>query len=133
MKGAIETMRTEIANKNGKICECEAQLSAMENEVSSLNVKLKNSLNSMDEFKVAYQDACNCADLDRDIYSQAKGALCKLNLTMIELKEYKRERENLLRQIDEMKNHIQNNNNKLNRFCCQNLTDDDNKKNSQYF
>ncbi|XP_046424732.1 myosin-11-like [Neodiprion fabricii] len=121
MKGTIESMRLEIDEKNCKICECEAQLSSVEKEVDCLNVKLKNSLNSMDEFKIAYQDACNCADLDRDIYSQAKSALCKLNQTMTELKEYKLERENLLRQIEEMKynkNHINNN---LNRFCCQNF------------
>ncbi|XP_046746459.1 myosin-11-like [Diprion similis] len=122
MKGTIENMRLEIDEKNCKICECEAQLSAVEKEVDCLNVKLKNSLNSMDEFKVAYQDACNCADLDRDVYSQAKSALCKLNQTMTELKEYKLERENLLRQIEEMKYNKNHTNNNLARFCCQNST-----------
>ncbi|XP_048508568.1 CAP-Gly domain-containing linker protein 1-like [Athalia rosae] len=121
MKGAMESMRTEIDEKNVKICECEEQLTAMEKEVGSLNVKLKNSLNSMDEFKIAYEDACNCADLDNDIYSQLKNALCKFNLTMLELKEYKSEKGNLLRQIDELKNKIRTDDNqsenKTTKFC----------------
>ncbi|XP_020280362.1 putative leucine-rich repeat-containing protein DDB_G0290503 isoform X2 [Pseudomyrmex gracilis] len=103
MNDLVASLQKEIQVKNNKISQCETQLVCMEREVGNLTNRLKNSLNNLDESKIAYEDICEYTKCEHDTCLDVQSALLALKAFIAELEECKLERHNRLRGIDNLK------------------------------
>ncbi|XP_033209680.1 GRIP and coiled-coil domain-containing protein 2-like isoform X2 [Belonocnema kinseyi] len=100
-KEILGILETEVEDKNGRICEYEAQILNVEQEVGDMFIMLKTSLSEI-EFIDKYECECNDdSDGNQSLVSQAKATISNLSLWV---KQRETERKNLLKQLDDLKN-----------------------------
>lgn len=97
----LGVLETEVEDKNSRICEYEAQILIVEQEVGDMFIMLKTSLSEI-EFIDKYECECNdYSDGNQSIVLQTKATISNLSLW---IKQRETERKNLLKQLDDLKN-----------------------------
>ncbi|XP_047359766.1 hyaluronan mediated motility receptor-like isoform X1 [Vespa velutina] len=100
MTNILEELQTEIIEKDNTISKYEEQLHCMEQEINNFTIKLKNSLNNLEEFKIAYEDSrVKC---EHDTCERTKRTLCTV---MEELQRSKLEHKESLQHIKNVKKY----------------------------
>ncbi|XP_012148405.2 uncharacterized protein LOC100883153 isoform X4 [Megachile rotundata] len=108
-KDMLENLKAEIHNKNIKISQYEKQLVSIKQEISDFFNNLKHALNNLEDLNGSCEDICNCANCDLDINEEANNVLLNINVIMTRFQSYKIESQNLLQQLQELKQCIENN------------------------
>lgn len=103
MNRVVADLRNEIQAKPDKIAQCETRLVCMERKVSNLTSMLKNSLNNLDESKIAYEGICEYAKCEHDTCLDVQSASAVLRAFIVDLEECKLDRRNRLREIANLK------------------------------
>ncbi|XP_076296844.1 uncharacterized protein LOC143217030 isoform X2 [Lasioglossum baleicum] len=106
-KRMIESLETEICEKNMKISQYEQQFVSMKRETSEFVNNLKHALNNLEEFNGFCEDVYNCENCNLDITAEANHLLYNINVIMTRFQSYKIERQNLLQQIENLKHSVE--------------------------
>ncbi|KAF7389243.1 hypothetical protein HZH66_010380 [Vespula vulgaris] len=102
MTNILEELQTEIIEKDNTISKYEEQLHCMEEEINNFTIKLKSSLNNLEEFKIAYEDICSRVKCEHDTCERTKRTLYTV---MEELQRSKLEYKEPLEQIENVKKY----------------------------
>ncbi|KAK2586976.1 hypothetical protein KPH14_010950 [Odynerus spinipes] len=105
MTTLLEELQVKIIEKDNIISKYEEQLRCMEQEISDFTIKLKNNLNNIEEFKIAYEDICSRVRCKHDTCERTKRTLCTVSALMEELQKSKIEDKESLQQIGNFKNY----------------------------
>ncbi|XP_043513295.1 putative leucine-rich repeat-containing protein DDB_G0290503 [Frieseomelitta varia] len=106
-KNMLETLKTEIQDKDIKISQYEEQLTSIKREISDFFNNLKYILNNLEEFNGVCEEVCNCTKCNLDIGEEANNILYNISIIITRFQSYKIESQNLLQQIGDLK-HIGN-------------------------
>lgn len=102
MTNILEELQTEIIEKDNTISKYEEQLHCMEQEINNFTIKLKSSLNNLEEFKIAYEDICSRVKCEHDTCERTKRTLYTV---MEELQRSKLEHKDSLEHIENVKKY----------------------------
>ncbi|KAI4501399.1 hypothetical protein M0802_003276 [Mischocyttarus mexicanus] len=105
MTTVLEELQTEVVEKDNTISKYEEQLHCMEEEINNFTIKLKNSLNNLEEFKIAYEDVCSRVKCEHDTCERTKRKLCTVSALMEELQKSKLENKGSLHKIENVKKY----------------------------
>lgn len=104
----LENLKAEIHDKAAKLSKHEEELVTTKREISDFFSNLKHTLNNLEEFNGSCDHICDCAQCDLDISEEANNVLQNINAIMTRFQSYKIERQNLLKQIEDLKYYVEN-------------------------